>query len=101
MFLALRLDHSNLPEAEGFDSLRPPTTADTPNLSQIHEDASTGHADEAHIRQYGSVVAVFEFCPDSTLWLGDVLKVGRGGGCEGASGDVAQESGAEEDGEDS
>ena len=97
MFPALRLHHGNLPQAQRFDRLRPPSTANAPDLAPVHEHASTGHADETHVREHGPVVAVFEFCPDATLWLVDVLKVGRGRRGDGSSGDVAQKSGAEED----
>ena len=101
MFPALRLHHRDLPQTQRFDGLRPSSAANAPDLALVHEHASTRHADEAHVREHGPVVAVFEFCPDAALGLGDVLKVGRRRRSDGASCDVAQKSGAEEDGENS
>ena len=100
MLPALGLDHRNLPQTEWLDRLRTASTTHAPDLAWFHEHAPTWLAHELHVREHGPVVAVFEFGPDAALWLADMVKVGRGGRGDGATGEVAQESGAEENGKD-
>ena len=77
-----------------------PSRTYPPDLAELHEDTFAGLADERHVVEHGAVVAVFELCPYPPVRLGG-FDEGLGGWLEdGAAGDVEEEAGTEEDGED-
>jgi hypothetical protein len=69
MLLTLRPNNGNLAHSQRFHELSASPRAQPVDLAHVHEDALAGLADELHVAQHRSVVAILEFGPYPTLRL--------------------------------